>query len=44
MGWLREQVHAKGSLLTAEELLTQATGRPLDPEIFKAHLRARYLG
>jgi carboxypeptidase Taq len=44
LGWLRAAVHEKGSLLTGDELLTQATGRPLDPEVFKAHLAARYLG
>lgn len=44
MGWLREQVHAQGSLMTGDKLLTQATGRPLDPEVFTAHLSARYLG
>jgi carboxypeptidase Taq len=44
MTWLRENVHAQGSLLTTDELLTAATGRPLDPEVFKAHLEARYLG
>ena len=43
IGWLRANVHAKGSLLTARELLSEATGRPLDPEAFKAHLRRRYL-
>ena len=43
MAWLREKVHAKGSLLSGDELLTEATGRPLDPEVFKAHLKARYL-
>ncbi len=44
MAWLRRNVHAKGSLLTSDELLTVATGRPLDPEIFERHLAARYLG
>lgn len=43
-GWLKTHVHAKGSLLTADELLIEATGKPLDPKIFKAHLKARYLG
>ncbi len=43
MAWLKENVHAKGSLRSAEELLTEATGRPLDPGVFKAHLRRRYL-
>jgi carboxypeptidase Taq len=44
MAWLRDKVHAKGSLLSADELLTEATGRPLDPAVFKAHLKRRYLG
>ena len=44
MGWLKTNVHAKGSLLPARELLMEATGKPLDPEVFKAHLKARYLG
>jgi len=42
-GWLKTHVHTKGSLLTANELLIEATGKPLDPKIFKAHLKARYL-
>ena len=44
MTWLRDNVHAKGSLVTADELRSEATGKPLDPAIFKAHLEARYLG
>jgi carboxypeptidase Taq len=40
---LRANVHGKGSLLSARELLTEATGRPLDAEAFEAHLRRRYL-
>jgi carboxypeptidase Taq len=44
VAWLRTNVHGKGSLLSARELLTEATGRPLDAEAFKAHLRQRYLG
>ena len=44
VGWLRANVHGKGSLLPACDLLTEATGRPLDPDAFKAHLRRRYLG
>lgn len=43
IGWLRENVHSKASLMSTDALLAQATGRPLDPAIFKAHLRARYL-
>jgi carboxypeptidase Taq len=41
--WLKPNVHALGSSLSAPELLTRATGRNLDPDAFKAHLRARYL-
>jgi carboxypeptidase Taq len=45
LGWLREKVHGLGSLpATTDELLTAATGRPLDPAIFLAHLNRRYLG
>ncbi len=43
LGWLRENVHAKGSLLGFNDLLREATGKPLDPADFKAHLTARYL-
>ena len=43
MTWLRQNVHAQGSLLSTDELLTAATGRTLDPAVFKAHLAARYL-
>jgi carboxypeptidase Taq len=42
--WLRENVHGKASLLSTDALLTAATGRPLDPAVFKEHLRSRYLG
>lgn len=41
--WLRENVHQKASSHSTPELITQATGKPLDVEIFKNHLRDRYL-
>ncbi len=41
--WLRANVHGKGSLLTTDELLREATGKPLGTAAFKAHLKARYL-
>lgn len=41
--WLGAHVHAKGSLMSARELLTEATGGPLDPKVFIRHLKARYL-
>lgn len=44
LGWLRANVHAKGSLLGFQDLLRAATGKPLDPQDFMDHLRARYLG
>jgi carboxypeptidase Taq len=43
LGWLRREVHARAALLGGKDLLIAATGRPLDAEIFKAHLRRRYL-
>ncbi|MEP4379954.1 MAG: carboxypeptidase M32 [Alphaproteobacteria bacterium] len=42
--WLRTHVHGRGSCHTADELLSRATGEPLNPEIFLEHLNARYLG
>jgi carboxypeptidase Taq len=43
LGWLRENVHSRASSLSTEELVEQATGKALDVEVFKAHLRGRYL-
>jgi len=43
MGWLSENVHGQGSRWSSVELVTRASGRPLDPAIFKAHLERRYL-
>jgi carboxypeptidase Taq len=43
LGWLRVKVHAVGSLFEFNELLAHATGKPLDPADFQAHLTARYL-
>jgi carboxypeptidase Taq len=43
LGWLRANVHEQGSLLDMPELLTQATGRPLELQPFLDHLRIRYL-
>ena len=43
MTWLRTNVHAYGSVMGFNELLTAATGKPLDPGDFQAHLRERYL-
>ncbi len=43
VGWLRAAVHARASLLGFRDLVTAATGRPLDPAAFTDHLRRRYL-
>jgi carboxypeptidase Taq len=44
LGWLREKVHSKGSLLSTAELVESATGRPLGTASFERHLHDRYLG
>jgi carboxypeptidase Taq len=41
--FLRERVWSWGSLLESDELMRRATGEPLDPRHFEAHLRTRYL-
>jgi carboxypeptidase Taq len=41
--WLATNVYAKGSRWTAQEILQQATGRPLDPNALRRHLERRYL-
>jgi carboxypeptidase Taq len=41
--WLRTNVHGQGSRLGFNDLLLQATGKPLDPTDFETHLTARYL-
>jgi carboxypeptidase Taq len=43
LGWLRERVHSKGSLLSTAELVEAASGRPLGTSSFERHLRNRYL-
>lgn len=41
--WLAAHVHGLGSSLSTPEIVTKATGRPLDIAVFKDHLRRRYL-
>ncbi len=43
LDWLRRHVHGLGSSLAATEMLTNATGRPLETAPFLAHLKRRYL-
>jgi carboxypeptidase Taq len=40
--WLTENVCRHGRRFSRDELLTRATGRPLDPEPYIAHLRAKF--
>ena len=42
VGWMRENLHAKGSSASTDELMEAATGKPLGADDFKAHLQARY--
>ncbi len=41
--WLARNVHAQGARLGFNQLLTAATGEPLNPAAFEAHLTRRYL-
>jgi carboxypeptidase Taq len=43
VNWLHINIHAHANLLSFNDLLKAATGKPLDPNDFQAHLRARYL-
>jgi carboxypeptidase Taq len=43
LAWLRAKVHGLGSRYEFDALLAEATGKPLDPADFQAHLTARYL-
>lgn len=44
VSWLRREVHGRASLLPTPALIEAICGQPLSAEVFKAHLRARYLG
>ena len=41
--WLRENIWHQGSRWSTEELVTRATGGPLDPAHYRQHLETRYL-
>jgi carboxypeptidase Taq len=43
MRWLNLNVHGQGARLGFQDLLVAATGKPLDPADFTAHLTRRYL-
>jgi carboxypeptidase Taq len=42
--WLRDNIWQQGSRWTTDELAQRASGEPLNPAHFRAHLEARYLG
>ncbi len=42
--WLRDNIWSQGSRWTTDELAIRASGEPLNPAHFKAHLERRYLG
>lgn len=42
--WLHANIWSQGSRWTTDELAQRASGEPLDPAHFKAHLERRYLG
>ena len=43
MGWLRANIHGKASRFSTAEIIAEASGQPLDPQVFERHLRARYI-
>jgi len=43
LGWVRKNIHERGSLYTVSDLMTQATGEDLNEQFFVDHLKARYL-
>jgi carboxypeptidase Taq len=42
--WLRENIWSQASRWPTAELATRASGEPLNPQHFRRHLEARYLG
>ena len=43
LAWLRQHVHARGSVLSPGDLMTAATGGPSDAHWYLEHLRSRFL-
>jgi carboxypeptidase Taq len=43
LAWLRANVHEQGARYQTQELITRATGRPLELQPFLRHLETRYL-
>ena len=43
LAWLRASIHEQGARYETQELITRATGRPLELQPFLRHLETRYL-
>jgi carboxypeptidase Taq len=43
MGWLRQNVHAQGARVSAQDLLKNATGKPLTATAALRYLEGKYL-
>lgn len=43
LGWLRENIHAHGSVMLPGELIKQATGKPTDARHYLKHLKDRFI-
>jgi carboxypeptidase Taq len=43
LDWLRENVHGVGARLPIQELMKQATGKPLTAAAYLRYLEAKYL-
>jgi carboxypeptidase Taq len=43
LSWLRQHVHNRGSAVSVDQLMTDATGLPLTTDAFLTHLHRRYL-
>lgn len=43
VSWLRQNIHSKGSLLTADDLVSNVTGEKLNADIYKNYLKEKYL-
>ena len=41
--WLKSNIHSKGSLMPASELVKKVTKRDLDVELYKSYLKDKFL-
>lgn len=44
MAWLKTNIHEQACRYSSDELAEKVTGTPLDVEVYKEHLKTRYLG